>query len=55
MNEQRITDLTKDVSSETDADYASTIVKYTTAQNAYQGALTVASQTFKLSLLNFLQ
>lgn len=54
-NQKRVTDLTKEVSNETDADYASTIVKYTSAQNAYQAALSVTSQAFKLSLLNFIQ
>ena len=51
---KRITDLTGSVSDIEDVDLSAAIEKYTLAQTAYQAALSVASQGYKLSLLNFI-
>jgi flagellar hook-associated protein 3 FlgL len=53
-NSRRSDELTTLLSNETDADYASTVVKYTEAQTVYQSALSVAGQAFKLNLTSFL-
>jgi flagellar hook-associated protein 3 FlgL len=54
MNTRRATELTTQLSNETDIDYAATVVKYSEAQSVYQSALSVAGTAFKLNLTSFL-
>jgi flagellin-like hook-associated protein FlgL len=51
---RRIDDLKENVSDIEDVDLSDAIQKYTLAQTAYQAALSVASQGYKLSLMDFI-
>ena len=54
LNQQRFTDLEKNISSEADVDIAQTVVRLTQIQNAYQASLKSAGQVLNQSLLNYL-
>jgi flagellar hook-associated protein 3 FlgL len=51
---QRTDELTAGISDIEEVDMSSAILKYQQAQNAYQAALTVSGQGFKLNLMNFI-
>jgi flagellar hook-associated protein 3 FlgL len=51
---QQIDNLTSDVSNIVNVDMAQAIEKYATAQTAYQAALSVVSQGYQYSLVNFI-
>jgi flagellar hook-associated protein 3 FlgL len=52
---RRTEELTKNVSDIEDVDLSKAILDYKSAETAYQGALQVASQGFRLSLLDFIR
>lgn len=52
---RRVDDLTQGISDIEEVDISDAIMKYQMAQAAYQGALTVASNGFKLSLMDFMR
>lgn len=53
--QKRIDDLTKDLSDVEEVDLSEAIQRFKVAETAYQAALTVAAQGFKLSLMDFIQ
>lgn len=55
QNEARFVELEKLTSAETDADLASTVVKLTQAQTAYQAALQSGSKILEMSLLDYIR
>jgi flagellar hook-associated protein 3 FlgL len=54
QNTQRISDLSTQISSYMDINYAETATQYESAQNAYQAALQVTANAQKMSLLNYI-
>lgn len=55
MYTKRVDDLTQGISDIEDVDITQAIVNYQLAQNAYQGALSIASKGFELSLMDFIR
>ncbi|MCX7798709.1 MAG: flagellar hook-associated protein FlgL [Fimbriimonadales bacterium] len=55
MLQRRIDDLTVGLSDVEEVDLTEAIQRFKTAETAYQAALTVAAQGFKLSLMDFIQ
>lgn len=55
LNRVRIDDLTKEISTNEDIDFAETFVKYQAAQTAYQASLQVTSQGMQMSLMDFIR
>jgi len=55
MYTKRVDDLTQGISDIEDVDSTQAIMNYQLAQNAYQGALSVASKGFQLSLMDFIR
>lgn len=55
QNDRRISDLTSSTSDLEDVDAAQAIMDLKTAETSYQAALQVASQGFKLSLMDFIR
>jgi flagellar hook-associated protein 3 FlgL len=52
---RRVDDLTQGISDIEEVDISEAIMKYQAAQSTYQGALTVASKGFQLSLMDFIR
>lgn len=52
---RRVDDLTQGISDIEEVDISQAIMKYQLAQTTYQGALNVASQGFRLSLMDFIR
>ncbi|MBN9503544.1 MAG: flagellar hook-associated protein 3 [Armatimonadetes bacterium 55-13] len=52
---RRVDDLTEGISDIEEVDISQAIMKYQLAQTAYQGALSIASKGFGLSLMDFIQ
>jgi flagellar hook-associated protein 3 FlgL len=55
QNQRRVDDLTTSISDNEDVDLAAAITKMQSAQLAYQAAMSVASQSFKTSLLDYMR
>ena len=55
QNEARFVELERLTAAETDVDVASTVVKLTQAQTAYQAALESGSKILQLSLLDYIR